>query len=72
MTPFLVLGEDWVMRFGSEVPKALELVQGCKNILHMQAQLFTFFSNSTHKTETGAANRWGQALPIANHLDQSL
>jgi hypothetical protein len=31
----------------------------CKNIFHIQVQLFTLFFNPTHKTESGIANRYG-------------
>jgi len=33
-------------------------VWSCTNISHIQDQLFTFFSNHSHKTKTGTANWW--------------
>jgi hypothetical protein len=40
-----------------------------KDLSHLSLLVY-FFSNPTHKTERGSANRW--ELLIANHLDESL
>jgi hypothetical protein len=42
---------------GLRASPAVLSMWACKNISHIQV-LVTFFSNPTHKTEIGTANRW--------------
>jgi hypothetical protein len=42
-----------------------------KYIFHIQVLVTYLFSNPTHKTEIGTAERIGGRLLIANHFDQS-